>query len=149
MSMTPYEPATAEEAAIDLRDAPARQRYCTWLQYWRDCASPACRRAHACTGDPTACFLGRYMRLSEAARVWVIAGIHALDLGLTARNAAGAADLALLQHVKKAERLPRHLPRRKRWRLVADADPAGAAGTDLGFTRDRIGMRKPAKADLR
>jgi hypothetical protein len=66
------------------------------------------------------------MRLSDAARVWVGAGISALELGLSARNAAGAADLALLQHIKKAERLPRHPPRRKRWRRVADADPAGA-----------------------
>lgn len=137
MSMTSYEPASAEEAADDLRDAPVRKRYCTWLQYWRDCEAPACRRAHACTGDPTACFLGRYMRLSEAARVWVIAGIHALDLGLTARNAAGAADLALLRHIKMADRLPRHPPRRKRWRLVADADPAGAAGCETHAVRHK------------
>ena len=51
-------------------------------------------------------------------------------MGLSARNAAGAADLALLQHVKKADRLPRHPPRRKRWRLVADEDPADAAGCE-------------------
>ncbi|MBI2715595.1 MAG: hypothetical protein HYX37_14265 [Rhizobiales bacterium] len=129
MSMTAYEPAGAAAAADDWtpQDLAAHKRYCTWLQYWRDCQAPACRRAHACAGDPTACFLGRWLRLSDAAKVWVGAGISALDTGLSARNAAGAADLALLQHVKKADRLPRHPPRRKRWRLVADADPADDA----------------------
>jgi hypothetical protein len=127
MSMTSIEQTATAEAVDDLRDAAARRRFCTWLQYWRDCEAPACRRAHACAGDPTACFVGRWMGLSAAARVWVGAGITALGYGLSARNAAGAADLALLQHVKTAERLPRHPPRRKRWRPVADAEPAGAA----------------------
>jgi hypothetical protein len=137
MSMTPYEPAGAAEAADDPQDVAARKRFCTWLQYWRDCEAPACRRAHACAGDPTACFLGRWMRFSEAAKIWVGAGISALEQGLSARNAAGAADLALLHHVKMADHLPRHPPRRKRWRLVDDEDHAGAPCTDLGFTRDR------------
>jgi hypothetical protein len=120
MSMTAYEPAGAAAAADDWtpQDVEAHKRYCTWLQYWRDCETPTCRRAHACAGDPTACFLGRYMRLSQAAKVWVIAGITALGYGLSARNAAGAADLALLRHVKLAEHLPRHPPRRKRWRSI-------------------------------
>ena len=98
----------------------ARRRYCTWLQYWRDCPSPVCRRAHACAGDPTGCFTRRWLHLSDIGRVWVRAGISALENGRTARNAAGAADLALLHHVKNTDRLPRHPPRRKRWRLIEE-----------------------------
>jgi hypothetical protein len=98
---------------LTAEDIAARRRYCTWLQYWRDCPSPLCRRAHDCAGDPTDCFIRRWLHLSDIGRVWVRAGISALEQGLTARNAAGAADLALLHHVKSADRLPRHPPRRK------------------------------------
>jgi hypothetical protein len=105
---------------LTAEDIAARRRYCTWLQYWRDCPSPLCRRAHDCAGDPTDCFIRRWLHLSDIGRVWVRAGISALEQGLTARNAAGAADLALLRHIKSADRLPRHPPRRKRWRWIED-----------------------------
>jgi hypothetical protein len=109
-------PTPAHPAAFDWtpEDIAAHRRYCTWLQHWRDCATLACRRTHACAGDPTGCFIGRCMRLSPTARVWVQAGICALDQGLSARNAAAVADATLLRHVKAAERLPQHPPRRKR-----------------------------------
>jgi hypothetical protein len=118
-----HEPAAASadmpaEPELTPEDIAARRRFCTWLQYWRDCAMPACRRAHACTGDPTDCFFRRWMGLSEVGKVWVRAGTFALEYGLTARNAAGAADLALLHHVKEADRLPRHPPRRRRRRSI-------------------------------
>ena len=95
-----------------------RRRYCTFLHFWRHCATPACRRAHACRGDAAICFLMRWDRLSLAGKVWALAGFAALDQGLTARIAGRVADLALLQDVKAVDRLPRHPPRRKKWRWV-------------------------------
>jgi hypothetical protein len=121
MTATLQHPVDAPADAGELpeltpQDIAARRRYCTWLQYWRDCPSPLCRRARGCAGDPTDCFIRHWLHLSDVGRVWVRAGISALENGLTARNAAGAADLALLHHVKSADRLPRHPPRRKgRW----------------------------------
>lgn len=117
-------------------DIAARRRYCTWLQYWRDCAAPACRRKHACAGDPTDCFIRRWIPLSDIGRLWVRAGISALERGLTARNAAGAADLALLHHVKSGDRLPRQPPRRRQ-RIEDDAEVtrAGVAGSRRGIER--------------
>ncbi len=62
---------------------------------------------------------------SELAKVWIWAGLFALDEGLTAREAAQAADFTLLQHVKKAEGLPILLPRRKKWRWAEEGgEPA-------------------------
>jgi hypothetical protein len=105
----PPEILTAEEIA-------ARRRFCTWLQHWRDCGVPQCRRAHTCKGDSSACFFSRWPGYSALARVWIEAGLYALEEGLTAREAAQAADFTLLQYVKKAEGLPILLPRRKKWR---------------------------------
>jgi hypothetical protein len=109
-------PAADSDQSQELRpeDIAYRRCLCTWLQYWRDCATPGCRRSHRCVGDPTDCYIRHYMSLSDVGRVWVRARISALDRGLTARNAAGAADLMLLHHVKKADRLPRHPPRCRR-----------------------------------
>ena len=117
----------AESAELTPEEIAARRRYCTWLQYWRDCASPACRRSHRCAGDPTDCYIQRWIKLSDAGRVWVHAGVSAIEYGLTARNAASAADLMLLHHVKTADRLPRHPPRRKRRWLVEGESDAGEA----------------------
>jgi hypothetical protein len=118
MMATLHDPAaeSADPAGTELspEDVAARRRYCTWLQYWRDCTMPACRRAHACTGDPTACFIRHWMHLSDPAKAWVSAAIHAIERGLTTRSAAAAADLALLHHIKTADWLPRHPPRRRR-----------------------------------
>jgi hypothetical protein len=110
----------SEDMAAD--DSAARRRYCTWLQYWRGCPTALCRRARACRGDPTACFARHWPHYSPVAQVWIDAGTHALDQGLTARTAMLAADLALLSYVKSAEFLPRHRPRRKKWRGVEEAD---------------------------
>ncbi|MPZ56274.1 MAG: hypothetical protein GEU91_07175 [Rhizobiales bacterium] len=128
----PAEPTESPEWAP--KEIAAHRRYCTWLQYWRDCAAPACRRAHACAADPTDCFIRRWMHLSDAAKIWVGAGIKTIDHGLTARNAAGAADLALLRHVKTADRLPSHPPRHRRRQWIegegdAETTRAGSAGS--------------------
>ena len=126
MRTTLYDPTQSPDERDALpepteEDIAARRRYCTWLQYWRDCAVPACRRMHACAGDPTDCFVRRWLPLSDVGRVWVRAGTFALDEGLTARNAAGAADRALLRYVKNIDRLPRVLPRGRR-PIEDDAD---------------------------
>jgi hypothetical protein len=40
---------------LDEQEEPLRRKFCDWLAHWRHCNDPACRRAHACAGDPTAC----------------------------------------------------------------------------------------------
>ena len=37
-----------EARRIHAEDIAANRRFCTWLQHWRDCPSPLCRRARAC-----------------------------------------------------------------------------------------------------
>jgi hypothetical protein len=110
------------------QDIAARRRYCTWLEHWRACGTPACRRDHACTGDPTACFVRRWWHYSETARVWARAGIYALDAGTTMRSASRVADLALLDDVKRFNGLPRHRPRRNPWRHIKVEESAKAQG---------------------
>ena len=75
---------------------------------------------------------------SELAKVWIWAGLFALEEGLTAREAAQAADLTLLQHVKKAEGLPSLLPRRKKWRWAEEGgEPAMIGRTIRLFDKPR------------
>jgi hypothetical protein len=109
------DPQRAEDSVLTPEDVAFRRKCCNWLEHWRDCDVPACRRTHACAGDPTDCYMRHWLRYPEIARVWVGAGISALGYGYSARVAAGAADLALVLHVKEMANLPwRHArgPRR-------------------------------------
>jgi hypothetical protein len=130
-----YEPPPEPEAFADMHPPGIlpRRRYCTFLQFWRRCAKPACRRAHACRDDAATCIILHWGRLSDAGKVWAYAGIAALDLGLTARVAARVADLALLGDIKAVDRLPRYPARRKRWRWVeGQSDDADDGDTQIG-----------------
>ena len=42
------------------QEEPLRRKFCDWLAHWRQCSDPACRRAHACAGDPPECFTRRW-----------------------------------------------------------------------------------------
>lgn len=97
---------------LDAQEEPMRRKFCNWLVHWRQCGEPACRRAHACAGDPTACFMRRWSGCPEPASVWVHAGMFALREGLASRAAVSFADDALLHHVKRKANLP--LRRRRR-----------------------------------
>jgi hypothetical protein len=121
----PADPAVASPDDLPPQDIAARQRYCTWLEHWRACDTPTCRRDHACTGDPTACFARHWQGYSDAARVWARTGMHALDAGVTMRSASRIADLALLDDVKRFNGLPRHRPRRNPWRRIRAEESEG------------------------
>jgi hypothetical protein len=97
-------------------EEPMQRKFCEWLAHWRHCTAPACRRAHACAGDPTACFMRRWSNCPEPASVWVHAGMFAVREGLAAREAVLLADDALLRHVKTNANLPQRRPRRHRRR---------------------------------
>ncbi len=116
------EAATPQETAL-------RRRLCTFLQYWHECDRRACRRAHACAGEPTVCYLTRWLGLSETARIWADAGVEAAGRGCTARVAARAADRALLRHLRMLEGLPHYPPRvgrrRRVWRRPAAQEGEG------------------------
>ena len=110
------DPQRAEEdSVLTPEDEAFRRKCCNWLEHWRDCDVPACRRTHACAGDPTDCYFRHWLRYPDIARVWVDAGISALGYGYSARVAALAADLALVLHVKAMANLPlRHARGRRR-----------------------------------
>jgi len=112
----------AEQAQAYVR---RRQRHCDFLQLWRGCPLPACRRAHACASNPLACYRDRVSRISATAQVWVGAAVNALDHGDSARAAARFADRMLLSHLRERERLPRYLPRRRLWRRVRATEGQG------------------------
>jgi len=111
------------------------RRQCDFLQLWRHCALPACRRARACVDNPSACYRDRVSRMPETARVWVQAGIDALDHGASARAAAQIADRALLSHLREREGLPRYPPRRRLWRRVKVEEGQGDAVDAGGWPR--------------
>lgn len=102
---------------LSLEELKRFARACDWMQYWRDCPTPLCRRRHRCTGHAYDCYFGRLRRYGEEAQAWIEAGTHALERGWSARQAAKYADLALLSHVKHRDGLPRY-GGRKRWRWV-------------------------------
>jgi hypothetical protein len=85
------------------------RKCCDWLERWRHCDAPACKRAHACKGDAAVCFGRFYFTFPEHLHVWVNAGMIAIDDGCTARVATQWADTALLSNLKARNGLP--LPR--------------------------------------
>ena len=92
------EPLTPEGEAL-------RRKFCNLAAQWRDCQQPACRHAHACRGDAAECFARRWNACSRLGRVWIEFGFTALEQGRSARAAACTADAALLDYVKREERL--------------------------------------------
>jgi hypothetical protein len=96
-----------EDRVLTPEDEAFRRKCCNWLEHWRECDAPACRRTHACAGDPTDCYIRHALRYPDVARVWVRAGTSALARGRSARAAALAADFALALHVKAMANLPR------------------------------------------
>ena len=73
-----------EDSVLTPEDVAFRRKCCNWLEHWRDCDVPACRRTHACAGDPTDCYMRHWLRYPDIARVWVGAGIFALGNGRSA-----------------------------------------------------------------
>jgi hypothetical protein len=104
-------PATQETPTPE--EEAARRRYCTWLEYWRDCTTATCRRRRVCAGDPTDCFIRNWCDRSEDARAWISGGIGALDGGLGPRAAARTADMLFMRRFKVRAKLPLHEDRRR------------------------------------
>jgi hypothetical protein len=89
-----------------------------WLQHWRDCSVPLCRRRHACCGQhPCDCYYRQWDDYGPEAQAWIEAGFRALEDGATARRAMRYADVALLSFVKRQYGLPVYAAR-KGWRWV-------------------------------
>jgi hypothetical protein len=96
------------EAKLNPADVPSIRKCCNWLERWRHCDAPACKRARACTGDAAQCFGRFYFAYPEYLHVWVHAGIIAIEEGYAARVATDWADGALLANLKARNGLPRH-----------------------------------------
>jgi hypothetical protein len=110
----PVKPDAVEEALkavkakLNPADVPSIRKCCDWLERWRHCDAPACKRARACTGDAAQCFGRFYFACPEYLLVWVHAGIIAIEEGYTARVATDWADGALLANLKASNGLPPH-----------------------------------------
>ena len=126
----PVKPDPVEEALIALKakldttDLPRMRKCCDWLERWRHCDEPACKRAHACTGDPLLCFGRFYLTCPEYLLVWVHAGIIAIEDGYTARVATQWADTALLSNLKFRNGLPRTRRPERRRSVPTTSDPS-------------------------
>ena len=98
-------PQALNSALLTPEDVAIRRKFCDWVELWRHCAEPACRRARRCAGDPTPCFAEFWMTCPESTRIWAIPGICALEEGRRVREATHAADMSLLAYVRVSARL--------------------------------------------
>jgi hypothetical protein len=71
------------------------------FHFWRDCASRACRRARACSGDAVACMEQRWETLPEAEKIWYRVAIKTLAGGATPREAFAAGVEAALDYARR------------------------------------------------
>ena len=106
--------ATEIAETLSPEQVEIRRKFCNWLTLWRKCERPACRRIHACGGDPTPCFTRFYTECPEPIRVWVRTGSIFVEEGSSAREATWAADTVLVGYLKHVTGLPRREPRRRR-----------------------------------
>ena len=115
-AIKPIERPDAVEETLTAEDVATCRKFCDWVALWRHCAEPACWRAHRCVGDPIQCFGRFYNECPKPVRVWLQAGMSALEIGSTARFATRVADAALLKDMKAATRLPPGRRKRRKQR---------------------------------
>jgi hypothetical protein len=99
----------------------AYRKICTAFKAWRDCDT-ACRRAHSCAGDSTACFRRVWPRVGEQSKIWIRTAIKARDDGHSVAEASRMADAEV---IRAAEHIARtDAATLARLRAQDDAQPA-------------------------
>ena len=93
-------------------DTAMMRALCKMLKFWRACAQKLCRRTHACSGDPHACFARWWPPIPEDEKVWFRAMIKARVAGLGPREIVKAADAEVARY---ADLLARHIERRAQY----------------------------------
>ncbi len=53
------------------RDDASKAALCNLLMFWRRCPVRACRRNHACSHDPQACFDRHWPHVPETDKIWL------------------------------------------------------------------------------
>ena len=76
---------TPERRALSERESRKREatqrKRCDLLKFWRMCATAQCRRNHACSGDPDACFRRHWSLMPEQEKEWIRGAILAAGQG--------------------------------------------------------------------
>jgi hypothetical protein len=97
---------TAEQRAYQekstRRSDRRRARMCDALKFWGVCATPLCRRRHACSGDPEACFETKWPIVPDEVKEWLRAARALRASGLSPQQAMQQAH-AEVARVKEAE----------------------------------------------
>ena len=106
----------AYQAKLVRRDDARRLAMCNALQFWRACRTRECKRRHACSGDPQACFTQKWEQFPEAAKDWFRAVRKARQDGLSMEQAIARATAELAREAEivakfEAARAPAEAPR--------------------------------------
>jgi hypothetical protein len=88
------------------RDDARRVAMCNALQFWRACHTRECKRRHACSGDPQACFTRHWEHYPEEAKVWFRAVAKLRQDGLSTQQAMQRAndEMARVEEAEAAAR---------------------------------------------
>jgi len=103
----------------------------TLFEFWRVCAEPRCRRAHACLGEPNPCFNRHWAMIPEQDKVWFRAAVKARIDGHSLEQAGRIGDAEV-----------------KRWKEIMGEDAEPPAADPAPAPRDeRTDRSKGAAAD--
>jgi hypothetical protein len=94
----------AYQAKSTRRDDARKARMCDALQFWRLCFTPQCKRRHACSGDPQACFTAKWEIVPDEVKEWLRAAQTLRQSGLSPRDAMqqARAEVARVKEVEAA-----------------------------------------------
>ena len=86
------------------RQDALKRAQCNWLQFWRMCRTPLCRRNHACCGDMHACFERHWWPMPEDEKEYVRGAIKAAAEGMPADGIVRAANAARGRYLDMIEK---------------------------------------------
>jgi hypothetical protein len=114
------EQRAAGERWLRREEAAGRVR-CNALQFWRWCETPRCRRNHACSGEPRACFERHWALFPDDVKELIRGFLVAAHAGATKEERVRAGEARRLAYLKMLEA--------KAARAAEQASPP-AAGAD-------------------
>ena len=100
----------AWQAKNERREDARRIAMCNALQFWRACRIRECKRRHACSGDPHACFARQWEQFPESGKAWFRAVAKARRDGLSTRQAMRQTSAEMAQEAEAAAKLAATAP---------------------------------------
>ena len=129
----------AWQAKHERRDDARRIAMCNALQFWRACRIRECKRRHACSGDPHACFARQWEQFPESGKAWFRAVAKARRDGLSTRQAMRQTSAEMAQEGEAAAKLA----------ATAVAPQPSDATADRGEAAPAAPQRESASAGAR